>query len=265
MEWSVKDEDIASIDSQTGEITALKAGTTTIYAMSKEAYATCELTVTGSSQPPVGGNVEFNLGNVLGDVFPGGTIKIPVNIGSNDGFCSLGIQFSYDASLFDFESIQIDQEIASKISLKDDFQKSPGVVNAAYVCDKNITNDNITFGYLVLTVKANATVGKSWTTSIVYKDVLNEDDASLGVTGTRKSVTGNIIKVPEIIPGDLNGDKKPALQDVRMILMYFTKVEGFSLNEQQLKAADVNKDNKVNLIDALWILEYYTEKRASFS
>lgn len=79
------------------------------------------------------------------------------------------------------------------------------------------------------------------------------DSGSGAQTHTLSVTDGNTpAPAPEIIIGDVNGDRKVTAADARLTLRTSAKIDTFS--EEQNKVADVNFDNKITAADARMIL-----------
>lgn len=63
-----------------------------------------------------------------------------------------------------------------------------------------------------------------------------------------------LVKMFQLINGDVNGDKKITIKDTTLIQKYCAKF--FTLSETEMLTADVNKDSKANIKDATAIQKY---------
>jgi hypothetical protein len=77
------------------------------------------------------------------------------------------------------------------------------------------------------------------------------------------SATANITANPELLLGDVNGDKKITIADVTMIYQHTRgKV---ALTGDALLAANVNGDSKITIADVTLVYQYTRGKITSFS
>lgn len=192
-------------------------------------------------------------------------ITVPINIEKNDGFNLLGLTLNYDASLFTYDSLEIDDSLKSKISL-DSIYESPGSgrIKASFIALEDIT-DVGDFLKLKLKVKDGVPAGTTSSVGVEITQVGNKAETSMSGTGTTCAVSitdtsGGEEQQPML--GDVNADKKIDLVDAVYILQNYNQVREFT--NAQKTVADVSKDGNVDLIDALMILKYFNGEITSF-
>ena len=192
-------------------------------------------------------------------------VIVPINIEKNDGFNLLGLTFSYDTSLFTYESLETVDSLKSKINL-DSIYEAPGSdrIKASFIALEDIT-DTGDFLNLKLKVKDGVPVGTTSDVEVGITQVGNKAETSMSGTGTTCTVSitdksGDGEQQP--ILGDVNADKKIDLVDAVYILQNYNQVREFT--KVQETVADVTKDGTVNLVDALMIMKYFNGEITSF-
>lgn len=185
-----------------------------------------------------------------------GEIDVPIRIKSNDGFAALGLKIDYDASLFTYEDLEIDNKVRGKIDVKDTYS-TDGQVRAAYIAANDITDDG-DFLHLKLKTKEGVAAGTTSAVTVSVTQVVNYAEASLEGTGATYTVTliENITPEPEKQKiGDVNNDGKVDLLDALWILQNYNGVREFT--DVERTAADVDRNNDVDLLDALKVMKFY--------
>lgn len=196
-----------------------------------------------------------------------GEIVVPIKIQSNDGFAVLGLTINYDATLFDYKSLEVDSSLADKIALKD-ANSTEGQIRAAYVAGQDIT-DVGSFLNLTLEAKDSAQAGTASDVTVEITQVANYEEKSLDGTGAKYTVTLKDNSVNPNPPGpsgqklgDVNNDGNIDLLDALCILQNYNGVK--ELDNNAKTAADVDKNGVVDLVDALRIMKYYNGEISGF-
>lgn len=193
-------------------------------------------------------------------------ITVPINIQINDGFNLLGLEIDYDATLFTYESLEIDDALKSKISL-DSIYEVPGMgqIKASFIALEDIA-DTGNFLRLKLKAKDEVTAGTTSDVNVSITQVGNKAETKMSGTGMNCTVTltgsGETGDTDTPVPGDVNNDKNIDLVDAVYILQNYNEVREFT-SAQEI-AADVSGDGTVNLIDALMIMKYFNGEITSF-
>lgn len=185
-----------------------------------------------------------------------GDITVPIDIKANGGFNLLGLTIDYDAALFIYDGLEIDDSLKSKIQL-DSIYPTEGQIKASYIALEDVA-DVGDFLKLRLKAREDAAAGTVSDVKISVSQVGNKAETAMTGMGAVCTVTleENGGEEPEVLmPGDVNGDRSIDLVDAVYILQNFNQVREFS--DAQNTAADVNKSGNVDLVDALVIMKYF--------
>lgn len=190
-------------------------------------------------------------------------ISIPINIKSNSGFNLLGLTIDYDASLFGYEGLDIDDALKSKISLDSVYEiPERGQIKASFIALEDIT-DAGNFLNLKLKAKDGAAEGATSNVTVSITQVGNKGETEMEGIGTSCKVTLTDSAGTETpVLGDVNLDKNIDLVDAVYILQHYNEVRVFT--DAQKTTADVSKDGVVNLTDALIIMKYFNGEISTF-
>lgn len=192
-----------------------------------------------------------------------GDITVPIDIKANGGFNLLGLTIDYDAALFTYDGLEIDDMLKSKIQL-DSIYPTEGQVKASYIALEDVA-DVGDFLKLKLKAREDAAAGTVSDVQISVSQVGNKAETAMTGTGAVCTVTleDNRIEKPEVLtPGDVNGDGSIDLVDAVYILQNVNQVREF--NDAQNTAADVNRSGNVDLVDALMIMKYFNGEIQEF-
>lgn len=182
-------------------------------------YKMMSASVEDTSAPapaPTTGTFELSDGTAKGK----GEFQIPINIQTNDGFAALGLTINYDTALFEYKTLEVDNNLKDKIALKDVYPTN-GQIKAAFIAGQNIT-DVGSFLNLTLETKEGAPAGTTSDVTITVTQAANYEEKSLNATGAVYTVT---------LPQDTS---EPSGQTL----------------------GDVNNDGSIDLVDALCTLHF---------
>ncbi|MCR5250074.1 MAG: Ig-like domain-containing protein [Lachnospiraceae bacterium] len=253
LEWMSDDESIATVED--GKITAIAVGKTKVHVSAQDSSgvsATCEVTVTGSSNPTPGPEDDekavIAVSKVSGTA--GSKVEVPVSISNNPGIASAGFKIDYDKTALTLSDIK-----AGKVFSEGTFdgKTSTGVVQWYYAGDDEVIKTNGELFRAVFTVNSSAAKG-SYDVSV---GLLNGDNANFtdqNGNAVPVSFTDGKVSVGMGVKGDLTGDGSVAMGDVvkvaRAVAGYIT------LTAEEEALADVTGDGKVAMGDVVKIARF---------